>query len=263
MRQNAHTPLTTQRPECFSGHERESSTLISLHSSRELKPSPPQFMTLRMEVFAVSKVPAGSEVTIEYVPGLITQTWEERRKALYDSFGFDKCLCQVCSAPPSEIAKSDARRREIKKLSETLEGAKDREATLAKFERIRILLEDEGFKGLPAFCESLICCTTYRVSHSYIKVLVSQRIPVLRALSQFIWVFERGHNGRINKLTVFFVKRVVCIESVSTRKVTFVCRSSSKFRSKSPHYFLSLRTLNPRLTIRQSGMMCLRRLMHD
>jgi hypothetical protein len=169
-----------------------------------------------MEVFAVSKVPAGSEVTIEYVPGLITQTWEERRKALYDSFGFDKCLCQVCSAPPAEIEQSDARRREIKKLSETLEGAKDREATLAKFERIRILLEDEGFKGLPAFCESLICYRTYSVSHSYSNMLLSQRIPELRALSQFIWVFERGHNGRINRLTVISVRRVVYIGYVST-----------------------------------------------
>ncbi|GAA5947674.1 hypothetical protein JCM3765_001028 [Sporobolomyces pararoseus] len=112
------------------------------------------FMTLRMEVFSVAKVPSGTEVTIEYVPGLITQTWAERQKALHESFGFDKCLCEVCSASPTEIAKSDSRRLEIKRLSETLEGVKDREATLAKFERIRVLLEEEGFKGLPAFANS-------------------------------------------------------------------------------------------------------------
>lgn len=109
------------------------------------------FVTLRMEVFSVSNVTAGSEVTIEYIPGLITQTWQERQKALRESFGFDQCLCDVCSAPAAEIAKSDARRIEIKQLSETLEGVKDREATLAKLERIRVLLEEEGFKGLPAF----------------------------------------------------------------------------------------------------------------
>lgn len=108
-------------------------------------------MTLRMEVFSIAPIPAGSEVLIEYIPGLITQTKAERQAALYESFGFDQCLCAVCTAPPSEIAKSDDRRREIKRLSETLEGVKDREATLAKFERIRVLLQEEGFKGLPAF----------------------------------------------------------------------------------------------------------------
>ncbi|GAA6005407.1 hypothetical protein JCM11491_003632 [Sporobolomyces phaffii] len=109
------------------------------------------FETLRMEVFSITKVPSGSEVTIEYSPGMITKTKQEREATLYEAFGFDKCLCQLCSSSSAEVARSDARRREIKQLSETLEGVRDRQATLAKLERIRILLEEEGFKGPPAF----------------------------------------------------------------------------------------------------------------
>ncbi|GAA5898080.1 SET domain-containing protein [Sporobolomyces salmoneus] len=111
------------------------------------------FMTLRMEVFSITSIPAGTEVTIEYQPGMIAMTKSERQAALFESFGFDECLCRLCTSFPDDIAKSDERRREIKQLSENLEGASDREATFAKLERIRILLEEEGFQGLPAFAD--------------------------------------------------------------------------------------------------------------
>lgn len=113
-----------------------------------------QFMTLRMEVFSITRVPEGTEVTIEYQPGMMAMTKAERDAALFESFGFERCLCELCSSPPDVIAKSDERRREIKELSETLEGASDRAATFTKLERIRVLLEEEGFKGLPAFGSS-------------------------------------------------------------------------------------------------------------
>ncbi|GAA5861632.1 hypothetical protein JCM1840_005214 [Sporobolomyces johnsonii] len=110
------------------------------------------FETLRMEVYPICSIPASTEITIEYLPGMITSTSSERSAALRSSFGFDRCLCSVCSAPPAEVAASDARRLEIKRLSEGLrDGRADRKATLGKMERIRTLLEEEGFKGLPAF----------------------------------------------------------------------------------------------------------------
>ncbi|GAA5935793.1 uncharacterized protein JCM15063_001806 [Sporobolomyces koalae] len=116
------------------------------------------FMTLRMEVYATTEIPCGTEVTIEYVPGLITMSRAERQAALYDAFGFENCLCQVCSGTSADVAQSDARRNEIKQLSESLEGRKDREVTMAKLERIRILLAEEGFRGLPAFGADLRSC---------------------------------------------------------------------------------------------------------
>ncbi|GAA5825054.1 hypothetical protein JCM10212_000139 [Sporobolomyces blumeae] len=111
------------------------------------------FMTLRMEVYSTSPVPASTEITIEYIPGLITMSKAERQAALYEAFGFSSCLCPVCTGSPEEVKKSDERRREIKVLSETLEGRGDRKATLDKMERIRVLLQDEGYKGLPAFSD--------------------------------------------------------------------------------------------------------------
>ncbi|GAA5962368.1 hypothetical protein JCM21900_005097 [Sporobolomyces salmonicolor] len=112
------------------------------------------FETLRMEVYPICSIAASTEITIEYLPGMITSTSSERRAALRSSFGFDRCLCSVCSAAPAEVAASDARRLEIKQLSEGLRGGRaDRKATLGKMERIRTLLEEEGFKGLPAFAD--------------------------------------------------------------------------------------------------------------
>jgi len=120
-----------------------------------------------MEVYATTPVPSGSEVTIEYIPGLVTSTKAEREAALYESFGFERCLCQVCSASPAEIARSDSRRREIKTLSEDIKGGGDRQAALAKLDRIRTLLAEEGFKGLPSFCSSLFTLySSCLVAHS-------------------------------------------------------------------------------------------------
>ena len=123
-------------------------------------------MTLRMEVFSITRVPEGTEVTIEYQPGMVAMTKAERDAALFESFGFERCLCELCSSSPDVIAESDERRREVKELSETLEGASDRAATFAKLERIRVLLEEEGFKGLPAFGSSLSSFTLLRISQA-------------------------------------------------------------------------------------------------
>lgn len=109
-----------------------------------------------MEVFAIASIPTGAELNIEYVPELITKTRAERQEALRSSFGFSSCLCAACTAPADEVARSDARRLEIKAVSEGLRGGRgDRAATLEKLERIRVLLEEESYLGLPEFGESL------------------------------------------------------------------------------------------------------------
>ncbi|GAA5886933.1 hypothetical protein JCM6882_009390 [Rhodosporidiobolus microsporus] len=108
--------------------------------------------TLRLELYAVAPVPTGTELTIEYLPNLITLTKLERQNALKTSFGFSRCLCPTCTAAPDEIVRSDARRREIRELVNGLRGGvKDRKRTLERMERVRVLCEEEGVRGLPDF----------------------------------------------------------------------------------------------------------------
>lgn len=108
-----------------------------------------------MEVYPIATIPKHAEVVIEYLPQLIIQPHATRQLSLKSSFGFDKCLCPVCTAPPEEIERSDHRRLEIRSLSEGLIGGRtDRAKTLGSMERIRVLLEEEGYQGLPEFGES-------------------------------------------------------------------------------------------------------------
>jgi len=105
-----------------------------------------------MEVYAVRPIAKGEELNIEYLPGAVTRTSDERRNLLAMHFNFPRCLCAVCSAAPDLVAQSDARRREVRQVSETIKaGRSDRKATMAKMERIRVLLEEEGYKALPDF----------------------------------------------------------------------------------------------------------------
>ncbi|GAA6009933.1 hypothetical protein JCM10207_002163 [Rhodosporidiobolus poonsookiae] len=117
--------------------------------------------TLRLELYAITPIPLNTEITIEYLPSLITLTHSERRSALRTSFGFTSCLCPTCTASPAQIAASDARRMEIKRLVGTLRGGvKDRKRTLEGMERIRVLCEEEGVRGLPDFGDE-------NVNHSF------------------------------------------------------------------------------------------------
>lgn len=104
-----------------------------------------------MEVYALNSLPKNTEITIEYLP-LITSTRAERRAALVTRFGFSSCLCDLCAAPDDVVAQSDQRRIEMRKLGEGIKrGRADRAGTMARFERIRVLLEEEGYNGLPEF----------------------------------------------------------------------------------------------------------------
>jgi len=66
---------------------------------------------------AVRDIPAGEELTVSYIDGMIH--YAERQERL-DSWGF-KCACHVCSQGLPEIAASDARVKEIAKIEEDLE----------------------------------------------------------------------------------------------------------------------------------------------
>lgn len=106
-----------------------------------------------MEVYAITNITKDSEIFIEYIPNLITQTKLERQASLKSSFGFPACLCSVCSGSIEEVAKSDGRRMEIKSLMNSVSGSgrSDRKGTLAKLDRVRLLLKEEGYNGLPEF----------------------------------------------------------------------------------------------------------------
>lgn len=106
-----------------------------------------------MEVYAITNIAKGSEIYIEYIPNLITQTKLERQASLKSSFGFPTCLCSICTGSIEEVNKSDGRRMEIKSLMNSISGSgrSDRKGTLAKLDKVRLLLKEEGYHGLPEF----------------------------------------------------------------------------------------------------------------
>lgn len=112
----------------------------------------PQWNTLRLELFAIAPISASTEISIEYLPNLITFTHSERQSALKNSFGFSQCLCKVCTAPLEERKVSDARRREIRYLVGGLKGGvRDRKKTMETMGKIHELCQAEGLNGLPDF----------------------------------------------------------------------------------------------------------------
>lgn len=111
-----------------------------------------------MEVYAITDIPTASELSIEYLPNMITSTATERQALLRTHFGFSHCLCPTCAAPPEVRAQSDARRTEIRKIAEGFRrpgAGADRKTKLAGLQRIQTLLEEEGYKGLPDFGEPI------------------------------------------------------------------------------------------------------------
>lgn len=107
-----------------------------------------------MEIYTLTAHSLSSEISIEYLPTLITQTYAERQLSLQASFGFKACLCELCTGSVEKRSQSDARRIEIKELSEGLRReAGDRKKTVQKLGRIRLLMKEEGYSGLPEFGE--------------------------------------------------------------------------------------------------------------
>ena len=132
------------------------------------------FTDLRMEIYAIQKISAGQEITIEYIPNLTTMNRSQRRAALSEAFGFSNCLCQACSAPEEEGLKSDSRRTEVGTIVKSIERNEgSRAQKIAGLERIGVLLEAEGYQG-PAEFDSVDVSNAYAV---YLQ-MQAQSVPV-------------------------------------------------------------------------------------
>lgn len=106
---------------------------------------------LRLEVFAMRDIQQGEDISIEYIPQLITLPSKERKDKLKSTFGFD-CACSLCSSAPENIQQSDRRRRQLKLSSRNLFGAGfNRQQMIGEMERIRTILSEEGYSVLPEF----------------------------------------------------------------------------------------------------------------
>ncbi|KAM0750702.1 hypothetical protein T439DRAFT_325754 [Meredithblackwellia eburnea MCA 4105] len=113
------------------------------------------FQTLRMELYTLTPLSPFTEITIEYLPSLILQPYSERQASLQKHFGIDRCLCELCTASVDVRVKSDERRKELAKLGKELAtGMGGREEGLKRLERVRVLLSEEGYNGLPEFEDS-------------------------------------------------------------------------------------------------------------
>lgn len=147
-----------------------------------------------MEVYSITSVSPGTEVTIEYLP-LVTQTRSERQQSLKNSFGFDSCLCSLCTGSVEEVQASDARRSEVRTIADSLRGGrKDRKATMEKLERIRVLLKEEGYNGLPEFgalkgCVVVLCRFADSSSR---RVLFAEDTSISNAYAVFASMHQRA-----------------------------------------------------------------------
>lgn len=65
-----------------------------------------------VSVAAAKDISAGEEITISYIT--LGQTSSARKKAL-QLWGFE-CQCPLCTAPPDQVAASDARRNQVEQL---------------------------------------------------------------------------------------------------------------------------------------------------
>ncbi|EIM19148.1 SET domain-containing protein [Wallemia mellicola CBS 633.66] len=106
---------------------------------------------LRMEIFAMRDIHKGEDISIEYLPQMITLSTEERKAKLQTTFGFS-CACQLCSSDNETIEQSDRRRKQLKLSSRNLFGAGlNRQQMVGELERMRVILQEEGYKVLPEF----------------------------------------------------------------------------------------------------------------
>ncbi|KAK1754443.1 SET domain-containing protein 5 [Echria macrotheca] len=100
--------------------------------------------TLSMTVRTIRDIEPGEEVTLSYADfGL---SFHERQRTLKAKWGFE-CTCELCSAPPDEIARSDARRKKITQLgAEVVENLEEYsfEAAVGKHREMMEVIEEEA-----------------------------------------------------------------------------------------------------------------------
>ncbi|KAK4442758.1 SET domain-containing protein [Podospora aff. communis PSN243] len=100
--------------------------------------------SLSMTIRAVRNIEPGEEITLSYTDfGL---SFHERQQQLKAKWGFD-CDCSICSLPPAEIAKSDARREKIVAMGKTVikyVGEQDWKLAIKTHREMIEVIEDEG-----------------------------------------------------------------------------------------------------------------------
>jgi hypothetical protein len=109
------------------------------------------FSKLAMSVYATTSIAAGEEINIEYMPSLVQKITSQRQQILKRDFGF-LCQCEVCGASEEAVKASDKRRMEINAIVGALgQGNMARKEMWSALERIKALLEAEGYKAMPEF----------------------------------------------------------------------------------------------------------------
>ncbi|KZT54090.1 hypothetical protein CALCODRAFT_23634 [Calocera cornea HHB12733] len=109
---------------------------------------------LLMTVYATTPITEGQEITIEYTSSLIQRTRAERQALLHESFNF-ACACECCSLTGDELAASDGRRKVLNDIVEGIASGEWARADVLKgFERMKELIEEEGYVGMPEFSEA-------------------------------------------------------------------------------------------------------------
>ncbi|KAK0642856.1 hypothetical protein B0T16DRAFT_331319 [Cercophora newfieldiana] len=107
--------------------------------------------TLSMTVRAMKDIEPGEEITLSCKSPLNIDTdfglsYHERQTTLKSKWGFD-CTCSLCSATPSEIAASDARRDKIAKLGKVVikhVENQDLKAAIKMHREMIDIIEDEA-----------------------------------------------------------------------------------------------------------------------
>jgi hypothetical protein len=77
-------------------------------------------MLEKQTIYAVRKIPAGTEITTSYHEGGPSS---DRKKILKDHFGFE-CSCEICSLPVDQLADSDKRLKRAQELDGTIGNGK-------------------------------------------------------------------------------------------------------------------------------------------
>lgn len=101
--------------------------------------------TLSHYVHATQSIYPGEEITVTYISNDVSR--RKRMDMLYVNWGF-KCSCSSCSAHPTLTAQSDARVKQIDKLSATLDDwTSDSDVTTEMAETLISLHEQERLIG--------------------------------------------------------------------------------------------------------------------
>jgi hypothetical protein len=103
--------------------------------------------TKRESIYAIRHIKEGEEIFTTYNASFY-QTRDERRVTLQTSFNFF-CECSLCTLPDLERKKSDAERKEMKKLDDEILFCVQMTRTNQALEKVHLLLKKLDEAGIP------------------------------------------------------------------------------------------------------------------